>query len=169
MDFTYPYATLFFNHDPNRLILACENGIFIVDVNTRSTQPFSSTPKSAWYCPHALALSDDDSVLVAGNSHCPYSVCGYDTVSRTRLWIHRTVSHVDAVCMLGAHFGVTVRCNPTLVLDLITGKLVATLHMNDGFIFGLGLMEGLRLIFSSTLIIRAPQLRVPRHVAASPV
>ncbi len=148
LTFKDPTAALFFNHSPNKLIVACVDGIFIVDVSTRSKNPFSSTQRGAWYHPHALALSDDDNVLVAGNAQNPYSVCGYDTALRTRLWIYNTANGVGAVCMHGAHVLATVLVNPTLVLDHLTGTHVAALQKADGYIYGLGVIEGLRFIFS---------------------
>jgi hypothetical protein len=145
MSFTNPTAPLFFNHNPNKFIMACEDDIFIVDVNAQSTQPFIDTPQGAWYLQHALALSDDNAVLVAGSSgsSSSSSVCGYDTASSTRLWIHKTASGVPAVCMLGAHVLATVCARSTLVLDRKTGAQIATLQKAGGWIYGLGVIEGL--------------------------
>ncbi len=122
--------------------MAGGDGIFIFDVSALSTQPFSSTPQSVYYCPHALALSEDDAVLVAGNCWNRNGVCGYDTASLTRLWIYNTVDNVGAVCMLGADVLVTVYGSPTLVLDRKTGELIASLQKAEGYIFGLGVIEG---------------------------
>jgi hypothetical protein len=141
--FSSPCTALFFNSSPAKLIVACYNDMFIVDMSTQSTQPFISTPQGAHYCPHALALSDDDAVLVAGSSKIPFSVCGYDTASRTRLWISNTANSVGAVCMLGARVLVTVHFNPTLVLDRNKGKEIAALQKADGCIYGLGVTEGM--------------------------
>ncbi len=152
--FRSPYTTLFFNNSPGKIIVACEDDIFLVDVSTQSTQPFSSTPQWAVYRPHALALSEDDALLVAGNAHSPYSVCSYDTASRTRLWIHKTASFVCAVCMLSAHVLVTVAYSPTLLLDLKTGAQIAALQKADECIYGLGVIEGLSFILFQTHIFR---------------
>jgi hypothetical protein len=148
MAFTCPSAALFFHHSPNKLIVACRDNIFTVDVSAHSTQPFSATPQDAYYYSHALAFIDDDSVLVAGNSNSTYSVCGYDTASGMQLWIYETVNEVGAVCMLGAHVLVTVACSPTLVLDPNTGSIIAELQKADGDIFGVGFVEGSRVIHS---------------------
>ncbi len=144
MLFTRPTAALFLNHDPNKVIMACTDGILMVDVSTRSTQPFCSTPRVAYYYPHALALSDNDVVLVAGSFK---SVCGYDTASRTRLWIHGTASHVGAVCILGAHVLLTLAYSYPLALDYKTGAQIAALQKVKGSIRGLGVIEGLLFSF----------------------
>ncbi len=67
MGFADPHIAFFFNHSPSKLIVACEDDIFIVDVSSQSQQPFSGTPQNAWYRPHALALSENDTVMVAGD------------------------------------------------------------------------------------------------------
>jgi hypothetical protein len=120
----------------------------MVDVNTQSTQPFSSAPQGAYYCSHAITISDDDAVLVAGMYHSPYSVCGYDTASRTRLWIYNTVDNVGAVGMLGDYVIVTVCENPILVLGRIGGALIVALQKAEGLILGVGVIEGLCFILS---------------------
>ncbi len=148
MSFKVPCTALFLHHTPNTLIVACRDGIFVVDFITQSTLPFSSTPQGVFYCPQALALSNDDTVLVAGNTHYPYSVRGYDTASRTRLWILNTDSAVCAVCLLGAHVLVTLHRKPALLLDRDTGAYIYSLHKAEGSIFGLGVIEGLRFILS---------------------
>ncbi len=169
MHFEIPYAALFFNHSPSILIVACENDIFIVDARTQSTRQFSKTPKDTIYYPHGLALSDDDTVLVAGCDY-PYSVCAYDTATLERLWIFNTACEVGAVCMLGAHVVATVYMNPTLVLDLNTGVRIAALQKAEGWIFGLGVIEGICLILLVHVISHRPQhLRVPCHAAAPPL
>jgi hypothetical protein len=150
-----PFAALFCKQSPNKVIVACRDDIFIFDMSTQSVQSFSSTPKTAWYGPHALALSDDDAVLVAGNYISPSSVCGYDTASLERLWIFNAVSHVSAVCMLGVHVVATVYGNPTLILDRGTGALKAALQKTEGSIWGLGVIEGL---FSFFLDIKSYQI-----------
>ncbi len=152
MVFTEPTAAIFFNcslfnHSPTKLIVACFHDIFIVDMSTQSTQPFSSTLQDAFYRSHALALSDDDALLVAG-SYLTDTVCGYDTASRIRLWIHNPANSVDAVCILGAHVLVTVFCSQTLVLNCKTGELMARLQKTDACIYGLGVIEGLCFILS---------------------
>ncbi len=147
MVFKKPYAAFFFNHSPTKLIVACHGDIFIADVSTLSTQPFSSIPQSSYYSPHALALSKDDAVLMAG-CVITKSVCGYDTASRARLWIHNTANSVRAVCMLGARLLVTVSFNPTLVLDIKSGSHIASLQKADGDIFGLGVIDSLFFILS---------------------
>ncbi len=166
MPFMGPRAALFFNHNPIKLIVACIDDIFIVDVSTQSAKPFSSTPQGALYYPHALALSDDDAVLVAGSSNSPFSVCGYDTASRTRLWIYNTASHVGVICMLGTHVLLTVYGNPTLVLDSNSGAHIAALQKADGYILGLGVIEGLFQLLSCAHPFRPSHFRVPRHAAA---
>ncbi len=143
--FKSPTAALFFNRSPSKLVVACKKDIFIVDVCTQSKQPFSNTASGVWYSQHALTLSDDDAVLVAFNSN---SVCGYDIVSLTQLWVHNTDDSVDAACMLSAHVLVTVRFHPTLVLGFNTGTLIAELHKAGGFIRGLGVIQGLCFIVS---------------------
>jgi hypothetical protein len=165
-EFANPCAALFFNHSPNKLILACRVGVFIFDVSTQSTQPFSSTPHGAWYCPHALALFDDDAILVAGSS---INVCAYDTASLAQLWIHDTVSYVGAVCLRGAHVLVTVYDSSTLLLDYKTGAHIAALRKADGCILGLGVIEGLCFILYVPHILRPPHFLVPRHAAAPPL
>jgi hypothetical protein len=145
---TRPTAVLFFNLSPDKLIVACKDNVFIVDMTKLSTQPFKSTPQDAYYSQHALALSEDDVVLVAGNYSWPNSVCGYNTASLERLWIQDTANEVGAVCMLGAHVLVTVLRSPTMVLDRNTGAHTAALQKVDGCIFGLGVIECLRLIRS---------------------
>ena len=169
MAFIFPYFSLFFNHCPFKLIVACGDNIFIVNVRTQSTQPFSSTPQGAYYYPHALALSDDDAVLVVGNSNRPFNACRYDTSSFTRLWVFNTASHVGAVKIVGAHVLVTVYGNPTLVLDLTTGAHLASLQKAEGFICGLGMIEGLLQYSFLQFILRPQYLRVPRHFAAPPL
>ncbi len=138
----YPQAAIFFSHDPNKLIVACWDEIFVLDASTQSTLPFSNAPQGVYYNLHALALSDDDTLLVAGCHTRPFSVSGYDTVSRTRLWIHNAVDDVGAVCMLGAYVIVTVWGNSTLVLDHKTGAQIASLQKTEGSTYGLGVVEG---------------------------
>ncbi len=92
----------------------------------RAHNPFSHSIALRGVHVTALALSDDDAVLVAGNGGLPFIVSGYGTTSRTRLWIRDTQCTVGAVCMLGAHVLVTlctvsVQSSPMLVLDLNTG------------------------------------------------
>jgi hypothetical protein len=169
MAFKNPCTAVFFNHNPNTFIVACGDGIFIVKVGTKSTQPFSGTPMNAFYESHTLVLSDDDDVLVAGNWNYPFSVCGYDTASLTRLWIYNTANSVGVVCMLGVHVLVTVVFNPTLVLDRTTGAQIPALQTAYGRTFGLGVIEGLCFILTQYHLLRPPHLRVPRHAAASPV
>jgi hypothetical protein len=146
MPFKAPNTVLFFRLSPTKLIVACRDDIFVLDGGKPSMQSFSNASHGAFYRPHALALSDDDAVLVAGNACIPNTVCGYDTASLTRLWKHTTVDGVGAVYMLDAHALVTVFCNPTLVLDLKTGEQIATLQKADGFIYGLGAIESLCFI-----------------------
>ncbi len=152
MTFQDPRAALFFHHDSNKLIVACKDNIFIVIMSTQSTQPFSSTPQDSFYYPHALTLSNEDSVLVAGCSTTG-SVCGYDTASLERLWICNTDSAVCAVCMLGAHVLVTLHRNPASLLDRDTGAYIASLQKAEGSIFGLGVIEGLRFNSFLSLLI----------------
>jgi hypothetical protein len=45
--------------------------------------------------------------------------------------------------MLGTEVLVTVWGNPTLLFDRKTGKQVASLSKADGWIYGLGVIEGL--------------------------
>ncbi len=164
---TRPNAAIFFNRDPNKLIVACSDGIHIVDLGAQSTLLFRGTPQFAVYFPYALALSDDDTVLVAGCDY-PCSVSGYDIASLERLWIRDTNGTVGAVCMLGAHVVATVWGDPTLILDHKNGELVATLQKADGQIFGLGVIEGLCFIpLNHSHTLRTPQLRVPCHAPAS--
>jgi hypothetical protein len=152
MSFTHPQAAIFFNHDPNKLIVASWDGIYLIDVSTQSILSFSSTPQNVQYKSHALALSDDDAVLVAGHDwKYPISVCGYDAASLTRLWILNTASHVDAVCMHGAHVLVTVCENPMLVVDYKTGAHIATLKKVNPYIYALGVIEGLCCFFLTPL------------------
>ncbi len=148
MSFTSPQVALFFNRSPNKLIVACSDSIFVVDVSTKSKQSFSDTPQGVGYFSHALALSDDDSVLVAGNYFAPYSVCGYDTLSLARLWICDTAGSVVAVCMHSAHVLVTVYGSPFLVLNFFTGAQDAALQKTDGWIIGLGVIEGSCFVLS---------------------
>jgi hypothetical protein len=152
MPFKYPFTALFFHHNPNILIVACKDGIFIVNVRTLSIQPFTSTLQGALFYPHAISLSDDDAVLVAG-CISTQSVCGYDTASLKRLWIHNAVSHVGAVCKHHGQVLVSVHGNPTLLMDLNTGAHIAELHKADSYIFGLGVIEGLWFILSRHQII----------------
>jgi hypothetical protein len=143
LPFKNPYTAVFFNHNPNKLIVACKDEVSIVDVSTQSTQSFSGIPQGAYYQPNALALSDDDDFMVAGIYHSPNIVCGFDMVSLTRLWILNTIDEVGAVCMHGTHVLVTVYGNPTLVLDCKTGAHISSLPKADGWIYGLGVIEGL--------------------------
>ncbi len=169
MAFESPQAALFFNHNPSKFIAACAR-IFIADMSTQSTQQIIDTPQVAYYQPHALALSNDDTMLVACTWSFPYSVCGYDTASRTRLWIYNTANGVAAVCMLGARVLVTVARSPTWVLDLTTGAQIATLQRAEGPILGLGVIEGLCFnLFGISSPLRPPHLRVPRRAAAPPL
>ncbi len=143
MEFYFPWTTIFFNHSPKKLIVACSDGIFIVDVGTQSTKSLRRTPQDVFYYQNALALSEDDAVLVAGTYLSSYSVFGYDIASRTRLWILNTVSAVGAVCMLGDNVLVTVHGNPTLVLDRNSGTQVADMKNEDKeHVYGLGVIEG---------------------------
>jgi hypothetical protein len=170
MSFECPIAAIYFNHNPNKLIVACHTDIFIVDLSTQSTQPFSSTSQGAWYRSHAFVLSYDDAMLVAGNSNYPYNVCGYDTASLARLWIHNTAHRVGAVCMLGAHVLVTVDYKPSLILECKTGKLIATLPKANGCIFGSGLIEGSCFILSFlSHSHRPPYIRASRHASTPPL
>jgi hypothetical protein len=132
MPFNAPYVTIFFKNSPNKLIVACGDSIFIVDVSTQSTEPFNITPKGAQCLPHAISLDDKDNVLVVGDCGNTTSVCGYDTASRTRMWIYDAVSAVCAVYTHGTQVLVSVERNPTLVLDLNTGAHIATLQTAYG-------------------------------------
>jgi hypothetical protein len=147
MAFEDPTAAIFFSRSPNKFIVACSDDIFIVDASTQSTRPFSSTPQGAFYRQNALALSDDDAVLVAGNARSPCSVCGYDTVSLERLWIYDTADSVGAVCILSAHVLVTVDHKTTLLLNYKTGDFIADFQKAEGRIFGMGVIEGLVSLF----------------------
>ncbi len=146
LEFANPISALFFNHDPSKLIVACIDGIFFVAVCTHSIQPFSNTPLNSWYCPHAIALTDDDTVMVVGIN--TFLVCGFDTMSLERLWIYKAASSVGAVCMIGTRVLVTVKCNSTLIMDQKTGAHVALLPKAEGHIFGMGVIEGLCFILS---------------------
>ena len=148
MPFKNPSVVVFFHHDPNTLIVACRDGIFLVDVITQSVQPFSDTPKGALYWPHAASVGDSDNVVVIGNPHTPYSVCAYDMASRKRLWIFNAADSVGAVCVHHAQVLVSVFGNPTLVLDLNTGTQIAESQKADGYIFGLGVIEGVCIFVS---------------------
>jgi hypothetical protein len=142
--FKNPITAVFFNLSPTKLIVACSDDIFMVDVSTQSTEPFSNKPQNACYRPNALALSEDDAVLVAGCANTS-SVCGFDTALRTRLWIYEAASAVGAVCMLGACVLVTVAYRPILVLDRDKGTQIASLFDAEGRIHGLGVIEGFML------------------------
>ncbi len=142
MPFQSPQAALFFNRSPNKLVVACSDKIFLVDVSTQFLRSFRNIPRGAYYRSHALALSDDDALLVTGDSNRPYSACGYDTASCRRLWIHKTADDVGSVCMLSAHVVVTMYEEPTLVLDSKNGAEIATLQKDYGWFFGLGVVEG---------------------------
>ena len=145
MPFKFPSAAIFFNHSPNFLIVAFYDGIVLVDVSTRSIQPFSDTPKNAYYQPHAISLAEEGDVVVVG-CHSTLSVCAYDIASRKRKWIYNTANSVGAVCVHHAQLLVSVAYNPTLVLDLITGTQIAEMHNADGWIYGLGVIGGLCFI-----------------------
>ncbi len=119
MPFTGPRASHFFNQSPTKLIVACRDDIFLVDLSTQSTQLFIGRPLGVSYL-RALALSEDDAVLVAG-SFLTDSVCGYDMALRTLLWIHNTVDEVHTVCMLGTYVLATVYKYPAVLLDYCTG------------------------------------------------
>jgi hypothetical protein len=136
-----PTAALFFHCNPEKLIVTCGDIIFLVDASTHSTQLLSGTPKVSYNNSHALALSDDDTMLVAGCSGMNI-VYGYDTASLTLLWICNTVDDVGAVCMLGAHVLVTVYGSPTLVLDCKTGTHIAELQNTEGSINVMAVVEG---------------------------
>lgn len=143
LHFESPWTALFFNHSPNTYIVTCSDVIFFIDANTQSMQPFDDTPPRASYSARALALSVDDAVLIAGSSfYYSYSVCGYDTSSLSRLWIHNTLSSVGAVCFIDNYVLATVWLKPTLILNLKTGAHVASLKKADGYISGLGVVEG---------------------------
>jgi len=146
VSFPSPTAVLFFNRSPTKLIVACSDEIFTYDTRTQTIEPFSSTPQWAFYNSHALALSADDAVLVAGNYNSRYNVCGYDTASHKRLWTYNAADEVGAVCMLGAHVLASVNFSPTLVLDRDTGNHKASLKTR--WIYGLGVIEGLCFIHS---------------------
>jgi WD40 repeat protein len=148
MPFKNPTAACFFNHNPNTLIVACQDGVYHVDVITQTTLPFSNTPQGEWYCPHAVSVDDKDDVVVVGNWKSPKNVCGYDTASRSRKWIQNTASYVGAVCTHHAQVLVSVYGNPTLVLDLNTGTQIAEMHKAEGHIYGLGVIEGVFFISS---------------------
>jgi hypothetical protein len=163
MPFKSPQAAIFFNHDARTLIVASCDTIFIVDLSTRSKQQFRRTPKGSYYRSHAVALSEDDAVLVTGCYNRPYSVCGFDTASCQRMWIHNTDDDVSAVCMLRAYVLVTVACSPTLVLDRNTGAQIATLQKADGWLFGLGVIEG--LCFNSFVLLMSSDLNTSVYLA----
>ncbi len=148
MAFAITYVALFFHHNPNTMIVACWNGVYLVDVITQTTLPFSDTPQGAWYYPHSVSLSDNDGVVVVGNNKAPYSVCGYGTASRARMWIINAAAGVCAVCTHHAQVLVSVYKNPTLVLDLNNGTKIAEMNKAEGAIFGLGVIEGVCFSFS---------------------
>ena len=152
MPFKNPWTVVFFNRNPNTLIVACSDGIFLVDVITQSVQPFSDTAQDAYYQPHTASVGDNDNVVVVGNYYPSYSVCAYDTASRKRLWILNAAESVGAVCVHHAQVLVSVYCNPTLVLDLNNGKKIAALQKADGWIFGLGVIEGVCFIVLFELV-----------------
>ncbi len=175
MPFTLPYAACFFNHNPNTLIVACYDGIYLVEVIAQSVQPFSDTPQDVYYQPHAVSVSDQDDVVVVGtNWNTPNSVCGYDVASRTRKWIHNTAHQVGAVCtqQAQAQVLVSVAYYPTLLLDLNTGTQIAEMH-NEGVILGLSVIEGVCVCvfhtITNSLSHRPTHLRVPRHATAPPL
>jgi hypothetical protein len=150
MSFKCPTAVLFLNQSPVFVIVACRDDIFIVDLSTHSTHPFSGTPNDSFYHPHALSLFDDDSVLLAcsNNEYGECRVSGYDTASRTRLWIHDTVHQVGTVCLLGTHVLLPVYDSSTLVLQCKSGAHIVSLKESVGFIYGLGVIEGSCFILS---------------------
>ncbi len=84
-------------------------------------------------------------MLVAGSSA---SLCGYGTTSLERLWLIDTLYGVSAVCMLGSQVLVKVAFNPALVLDRNTGAQVVILQKVEGWIHGLGVIEGLCFVLS---------------------
>ncbi len=153
MAFSLPYVAIFFNHNPNTMIVACEDGVYLVDVITQTTLPFRDTPQGAIYQPHSVSLSDNDGVVVVGNYWSPYSVCGYNTASRTRMWNFKTADSVGAVCTHHAQVLVSVCGNPTLVLDLNNGTKIAEMNKAEGYIFGLGVIEGVCFIFFGSHIL----------------
>ncbi len=142
--FKDPCTALFFNCSPNKLIVACRDDIFIVDASTHSTQAFSGTPQGPWYFPQAIALYDEDAVLLAGSSF--NGVCKYNTASLTRMWIHDTERQVVSVCLLGAHVLVAV-FDEILVINYHTGAKIASLKA-EGYVYGLGVIESLWFIAS---------------------
>jgi hypothetical protein len=146
--FKNPDLARFFNHISTTMILACIDGVYLVDGITQTTLPFSNTPRGAGYYPHSVSVSDNDDVVVVSNYGTPYSVCGYDTASRARKWIYYTAHRVGAVCTHHAQVLVSVFGNPTLVLDLNTGTQIAEMNEADGWIFGLGVIEGVCFFFS---------------------
>ncbi len=168
MAFSLPYVARFFNLNPNTMIVACRDGVYLVDVITQTTLPFSDTPQGVGYYPHSVSHSDNDDVVVVGNyRNYPHSVCGYDTASRTRMWIINTASYVGAVCTHHAQVLVSVCGSPTLVLDLNNGTKIAEMNKAEGYILGLGVIECVCSIFFLTLTSsRPPHLRLPRHAAA---
>jgi hypothetical protein len=149
MAFDQPTAALFFNHSPGKLIVACCEGIFIVDVSTQSVQPLKRVPTVEYNHPENLVLSDDDAVLVVVGEFTVASskLCGYDTASRRRLWMNDIAGEVLAVCMLGQHVLANIwKSNLTLVLDSFTGDQIAVLQTTERNILGLGVIEGLCFI-----------------------
>jgi hypothetical protein len=164
MHFSDPWATLFFNHSPDTFIVACTDDIFFVDANTQFMQPLGNTPPKVFYGQHALVLSADDAVLCAGCFSLGHSyVCGYDTASRTRLWIYDPKDYsifmfadlsICSVCMLDQHVLATYLGKPTLVLALYTGiRVPASQLQADGYIVGLGVIEGLVSFIPHPLIL----------------
>jgi hypothetical protein len=159
--------------------VACTDDIFFVDANTQFMQPLGNTPPKVFYGQHALVLSADDAVLCAGCFSLGHSyVCGYDTASRTRLWIYDPKDYsifmfadlsICSVCMLDQHVLATYLGKPTLVLALYTGiRVPASQLQADGYIVGLGMIEGLLcffLTFSHPL--RPQHFHLSRHAAAS--
>jgi hypothetical protein len=147
MTFSLPYVARFFNHNSTTMIVACRDGVYLVDVITQTALPFSDTPQGGWYNPQSVSFSGNDGVVVVGNWSTPYSVCGYDTASRTRMWIFKTAREVGAVCTHHAQVLMSVYANPTLVLELNTGTHIAEMRKAEGSIYGLGVIEGVCFIF----------------------
>jgi hypothetical protein len=172
--FESPLHVLFFNLSTHFLIVATKYSIFITDVTNQLTKSVTIISYPELYGIHALALSADDSLLVAGNVTKIFAVCCYNTASLERLWIYKTGFAVCSVCMLSSYVLVAEWLNPTLILDLNTGARIASLHDEMEYIFGLGVIEGLLLLFFCKFalfihLLRPPHFSVPCNAAASPL
>jgi hypothetical protein len=122
---------------------------------THASTPFESPERKEYYSTHAIALSGREHLLFLA-SESSKTVTAYDTSTLRRRWSNGTSEETFALRTFDCQILVSIRNSPMLVLEQESGTTIRRLKHSDGWIYGIGVLDGLsdRLAFVLDCLVR---------------